>query len=595
MSYNFKKYGYRYLCPQVLNIGAWIIKKDDIMKRYLLMALLGLPLGAMAQSPIDAYQLSQQDMKGTARFMSMGGAFGALGGDLSTLSQNPAGIGVYRSREVGLTLDLDCQRSTTDYMGLKHTMTNEKFYLNNIGFVWSWNLGNDVLENFNIGFTYNKGASYSRRYKGGVPQLKTSLSNYIAGIANSYNLTEADVSSDDNYDPYVDSNAPWSAILGYDSYLINPEGDPEQPNWQGQFGDGTRGRGHYYVRESGSRDDYNIALGGNFANKVYWGMNFDIVSASYTIRSEWGEQLDGAYVFNPNTRQVEQMSADWTMDNLYSMNATGFSYNLGVIVRPVQYLRFGLAFHTPTWFRVTENFAPDYVDYDYPFLDKPDYAVTNNDVETYNKVNLATPWKVIASVAGVIGNKAIISFDYEWNGVKNMKYRKDTRRYWNEWDDGWDDGWYDPWYPDWDYSTGATRSSANQAIRDANDLIKVIYKDTHTIRLGAEYRVLPVLSLRAGYSWTSSPMSTEARENVANVPTAGALANFRLDNQTTYVTGGIGFNKNGWYVDAAYVWKHMTSRYYPFAPDPDNVAATVMNPKVSFNNSQVVLSLGYKF
>ena len=68
------------------------------MKRYLLIALLGFPLGAMAQSPIDAYQLSQQDMKGTARFMSMGGAFGALGGDLSTLSQNPAGIGVYRSR-----------------------------------------------------------------------------------------------------------------------------------------------------------------------------------------------------------------------------------------------------------------------------------------------------------------------------------------------------------------------------------------------------------------------------------------------------------------------------------------------------------------
>lgn len=59
----------------------------------------------MAQSAIDAMRLTQQDMKGTARFMSMGGAFGALGGDLTTISQNPAGIGVYRSNEIGITFD----------------------------------------------------------------------------------------------------------------------------------------------------------------------------------------------------------------------------------------------------------------------------------------------------------------------------------------------------------------------------------------------------------------------------------------------------------------------------------------------------------
>ena len=58
-----------------------------------------LRYGVFAQSAIDAYRFSQPDLRGTARFMGMGGAFGALGGDLSTLSQNPAGIGVYRSNE----------------------------------------------------------------------------------------------------------------------------------------------------------------------------------------------------------------------------------------------------------------------------------------------------------------------------------------------------------------------------------------------------------------------------------------------------------------------------------------------------------------
>ena len=61
---------------------------------------------ASAQSAVDAYSLSRNDFKGTARFMSMGGAFGALGGDISTLNQNPGGIGIYRSNDVGITLDL---------------------------------------------------------------------------------------------------------------------------------------------------------------------------------------------------------------------------------------------------------------------------------------------------------------------------------------------------------------------------------------------------------------------------------------------------------------------------------------------------------
>ena len=90
-------------------------------------ALLTLPLVASAQGATDGYNFSQTDLKGTARFMSMGGAFGALGGDLSTLSQNPAGIGVYRHSEIGFTVDLDCQRATSNSSGLKVGQNQTKF------------------------------------------------------------------------------------------------------------------------------------------------------------------------------------------------------------------------------------------------------------------------------------------------------------------------------------------------------------------------------------------------------------------------------------------------------------------------------------
>lgn len=548
------------------------------------MAMAALPVAVYAQSPVDAYQISQNDLKGTARFMSMGGAFGALGGDLSTLSQNPAGIGVYRSNELGVSVDLDIQSATTNYMGLESNKKNTNFYLNNIGGVAAIRLNSKILPNFNIGFTYNKGASFNRSYRGGIGSLKTSLSNYIAGIANSYELTDADVKSTNSYDPYnpgpQDRYVPWSAILGYDSYLISPEGPEDQPDWQGQFGNGTQGSGFYNVRESGSLDEYNIAIGGNIANVLYWGMNFDIVSVDYNISSLWGESMRNAYVYNPEVGRVQQMDANWGMTNLYNMNGTGFNYQLGLIVKPIQELRLGIAFHTPTYFNLTENFYAERVDYDYPFKDGNYFAETNDGNPTYNKINLQTPWKVIVSAAGVIGSKAIISMDYEWNSTRDMKYTEanDYSWGWNDWDD-------------WGYYS----YNAPTPEQEANNQIKVMYRNTNTIRVGAEYRVLPSLSLRAGYSWTSSPVTREAKDQLTNVPTAGTLANFRLDNNTQYITCGLGYRYGGWYIDAAYVWKHMSSTFQPFAADPSNVAATLMDPKVTFCNSQIVLSTGFRF
>ena len=547
------------------------------MKKYILAALM-LPLGATmhAQSPVDAYQLSQPDLRGTARFMSMGGAFGALGADLSTLSQNPAGIGVYRSSDIGFTLDLNCERATSDYQGYKQTIDKTKFYLDNIGIVGTLRLNSSAVPNINLGFTYNHAASFNRHYKGGIPNLKTSLSNYIAGIANNYDLTEADVKTTDNYDPYNSSRyVPWSAILGYDAYLIDPEGNPEAPDWYGQFGEGTTGRGSYEVKETGGIDEYNIAIGGNFANTVYWGMNFGITNVTYDIRSVWGEDLQNAYVFNPDANRVQQMDARWSLDNLYGLNGNGFNYSLGVIVKPIQELRLGLAFHTPTWYSLTENFAPEYLDYSYPFTNpgNDNYAVTDNEQYSSNDVNLRTPWKVIASVAGVFGSNCIVSFDYEWTGYKNMKYTDHDYYY------GYDNVW----------------NGTPSAEEETNRMINKMYKNSNTFRVGAEYRVLPSLSLRAGYSFTSSPVSAEAKDMVANVPTSGTLSSFRLDNDTHFLTFGLGYRYRGLYVDAAYMWKHQTSDYYPFAPDPSNIAATAMIPKLCFNQSRVVLSLGYRF
>lgn len=560
------------------------------MKHYYLMALIliGSSISSYGQSALDAYRFSQPDLKGTARFMSMGGAFGALGGDLSTLSQNPAGIGVYRSNEIGFSLDLDAQKSTATSLGQTSDVSQTKFLLNNIGGVATLRIPSTTVPNLNIGFTYNKAASFNRRYAGTLPQLQTSMSNYIAGLANGNELNPSDLITTDGYDPY-NSGTPWLPILGFDGMLINPSSDGNTTYWTGQFGDaftdpntgqripGTSGTGYFDVVEKGSIDEYNIAIGGNVSNVFFWGMNFDIVNFDYKLQSLYGENLTNAWVENPSG-EVGQTNSEWNMQNLYRCNGTGFNYQLGVIVKPIQELRFGLAFHTPTWYNLTETFSADIYSKAYGQNYHP---ITNNGVPGYNDMNFTSPWKVIASVAGVVGSKFIISADYEWNSYQTMKFSEPSYN---------DYGWgYDDWMP---YSNNSPFNPDIYA--DTNADVKEYYRNTNTVRIGAEYRITPNFSVRAGYSFVSSPVKQKAKDGKENIYTAGTMPNYRFDNTTNYITCGLGYRVKGFYADLAYVYKHMNSTYHAFPQDP---SSEIISPtaKLGLTNNQVVLSMGYKF
>lgn len=579
-------------------------------KLFAFLSVASLPaLAAVAQSVPVAYTMSQHDLRGTARFMSMGGAFGALGGDLTTLTQNPGGIGVYRSNDIGFTLGIDANSAKASANGFSQTTDMTGFNLNNIGGVFTMKLNNNVMPNLNIGFTYNKVASFNRKFKGQVPGLQTSLSNYIAGVSNANELTVADVEFTDDYDPYnpgpKDYVSPWISILGYDSYLTTPEGDPDKPNWYGQFGDGTTGRGYFEQFEKGSVDEYNIALGGNINNKVFWGMDFGITSIDYRIESVWGESLENAYVYNPKVERVVRSNADWDMYDNYRVKGTGFNFKLGVIVKPIQELRLGFAFHTPTYYNLDETYYNAHVNYQYyhandvdrkdPFLSDDKWA--NDGVPAGNSFNFRTPWRLIASVAGVVGNNLIVSADYEWASYNGMRYSEATNYY--GWYDPWYD-WYDPWY-DWmpaPYTGAASRAAVESDYMDANEYankkIKDIYQNTNTFRIGAEYRVIPSFSVRAGYSWSSSPVKTEVKDYRVDVPGTGLLTSYTLGNITNHITCGVGYRHKGFYADLAYVYKYNSAEYFPFSPDLDR-PETASKAKVSFDNSSIALTLGYKF
>ena len=121
-------------------------------KKVFALLLCGLPLMINAQDAFDVLQMSQTELRGTSRFQSMAGAFGALGGDLSTLTQNPAGIGVYRSSDLGITMSVDCNSVKAGVDKMNET----RFNINNVGYVGAIRLNSETVPNLNFGFTYNR-------------------------------------------------------------------------------------------------------------------------------------------------------------------------------------------------------------------------------------------------------------------------------------------------------------------------------------------------------------------------------------------------------------------------------------------------------
>ena len=563
------------------------------MKKELILLGTSVLVSFMAsgQSAIDAFRFSQPDLKGTARFMSMAGAFGALGGDLSTLSQNPAGIGVYRSNEIGFTLDLDLQRATSSAQGYSNSVNQTKFLLNNIGGIATLRLKSDVMPNFNFGFTYNRASSFNRKYSGHINKLSNSLSNYFAGISNYNGLTVGDVSSTPSFDPYNPNDglpgAPWSSILAYNSYLISPVGDPDNPVWEGQWGEGTSGSGLFSGIESGSFDEFNIALGGNIKNKVYWGMDFCITNLTYNLDGLWGERLDNAYVGN-KSGTIDRTEADWSLFNHYRTTGTGFNYKIGVIVKPIQELRIGVSFHTPTWMALNETFYST-VDYKYG-TGVNGFATTNGGYDGYNSMNFRTPLKLIGSIAGVLFNRLIVSADYEWSPYQRMKFSEaDTYG-----------GYYDDWYPGWGYwdnAAGLVRSGyiTSDPFKETNDDIKTYYQGSSTVRIGAEYRVTQRFSVRAGYCYTSSPVKQAARDNTMSIYTSRTSMDYMFNNSTQYITCGLGYRWNNFYTDLAYMHKRLDTTYHAYTPDPASPQYPSPQSDVVFSNNQLVLSCGVRF
>ena len=115
-------------------------------KLSLLMLAVAFSVGMVyAQNEMDAYRFSKNDLTGTARSVAMGGAFGALGGDISGIAINPAGIGVYQKSEIVTTMNFQNTKSQGQLNIGKQNENKFTFAFDNLAFVGTFPLYDDVV------------------------------------------------------------------------------------------------------------------------------------------------------------------------------------------------------------------------------------------------------------------------------------------------------------------------------------------------------------------------------------------------------------------------------------------------------------------
>ena len=456
------------------------------MKKTILAAFCAtIAVSASAQNVTDALRYSQNDYYGTARSIAMGNAFTALGGDLGSITINPAGSAVNNYSQFTVTPSINILAGTASYSGTgfvgdgngEYISNNSstRFTMPNLGLVMNYNTHRKHgLKSISFGIVGNATSYYNDNMYANGPNGKSSYMGYLSALAESEGLSIDDLNKASYWDmdPYY-----WPAMVGYRSGMINEMDGHYLSPAEGFDKDGNivmRGT----LDESfnrvvrGNKYDLVMNFGMNFNNKLFLGANLGIVDLSYKYNSYLGEQAYDSHDF-PMQMADGTMSAFNSMKfrHSYGAEGSGIYAKIGVIAVPFEGFRIGAAIQTPTanyinermWYSGATEFDGGY---------EGSETIYQNDEYAY-EYKLVSPMRANVGIAYTIPGLGLVSADYEFCDYYRMKFREAN--------------YYD-----------------HSAFDDANQSIHEFAGASHSLRLGAEFIPAKGYALRAGYNLTTS-------------------------------------------------------------------------------------------
>ena len=522
----------------------------------------GLVIDPSTITAFDIFNSSTTQFSlGTARSAAMAGAMTSLGADASSMSINPAGMGMYRSNEIVFTPMMTFSRAKSNAAAFEGNSKN-RFGIGNFSMVAKLRESSTGVTAINMGLAYNRLADFNYKYSFATQGTagSSSIADIFAGQLAAGQITSTQLKGNydgagyfmwDRFDPTY-----WGAILGYKTGLINDSNG----GWgRDMIGSAAGVDGYTTVESKGSAGEWVWSLGMNFGSKFYLGFSLGAATINRERHIYYGE----GYSYTADPALNYQME-HFNYDQVAKMKGTGVNFKIGAIYRPIESLRIGVAFHTPTYYSVTYSYqggmtseikANNNVD-DYK-LDSNGYIRPPFSEETVVLVDdgdyswsYTSPTRLMFGVSYTIAKQLILSVDYERDWYNSMRLK---------------DSPYGALYKGY---------------------IKDTFKGSNTVRAGAEWRFIPQMAVRMGYGLWSGALTDNT-----------AIYSSPVTYRTEYMSAGFGVALSKHFtIDATYQFckNNMTpyKTFYGYDSSID-IASPTINTTLERHN--LLLSLTVHF
>lgn len=576
------------------------------MKRTIFTALLSLTaIAAGAQTMYDGLNYSQNNYYGTARSIGMGNAMTAVGGDLGSIGINPAGSAVAGYSQFTITPNLTISSMNASYsaypVGGADRFTNEqnkrltRFSMPNIGLTFNWKTGNGSgLKAITYGLVVNGTNNFTGKMLAGGRNDKTSYQSAMAVAADGYDMDflngysidkdgkRVDRGWDYPYyygddfqnDPNKGKFAPWNVIANAQAGSIANYGDTDDPSYYWRYIATTEGysntgekdaNGNYiydiflagplnqaYSRNiTGSKYDVLFNVGFNFGDTFFVGANLGVTSLNYNYDECYKEAAE-----NPSAFEIDfgdkgkTCFSDYRTRYSYTADGSGVFGKIGFLWRPVDGLRVGAAVQTPTIMEINERWIQD-VNLNYTDASFNGSAKTPEGDYSYR---LRSPYRLNAGAAFTFAGMALLSADYEMTDYSTMKFMSKNG--------GWNDDTY---------------GKLNDEIRNRMGV-------SHMVRVGAEFKPVPEIAVRAGYNFTTTPEYVSEGNSKTT-----------LNDRINAFSVGLGYSSNGsFFADIAARMTMLADEYIsPYADYLSDLASPMILNKRDIYN--VTATIGWRF
>lgn len=486
-------------------------------------------IGAMAQDSYlnDRMTNNSNGLHGTARYVGMGGAMSALGADISTMSWNPAGIGVMRRTEFTITAGAGWDQKGSPTVNKSHGTFDQ------MGGVFSLPLSNKGLKYINFGFNYQKKIDFNNSFTVGGALNGLSQMDAIAAVLNRYPGT-----MEDKY-------ANLAYMAGSNDFL--------SLNSLGKYVNNYRGEGYDYWQHTwGGLNSFDFNVSGNVEDRLFWGLTFGFDQLRYRAANEYFEESQ-----LPVAPGETPIYGDYSVYNDQAVNGYGINAKLGVIVRPIEDnpFRFSFVLETPTKYSIRTNTSFQMEDHANGV--STDMDITDDYYGHPFRYALTSPMKLRFGLGSTISNFLAFDVDYEFANTHNTRMG-----YFRE-----------------DYRNVESSLFQTDPDNDMNELTKRNFRNTHTLRVGLEGKLSDMVALRAGFNYISSANKDKAgfSQLIPSTALNNATGTYFMTMKPTYLmTLGMGYHFKHVNLDLAYKCSSQKANFHPFDDGDAMICTTNM-------------------